>query len=83
MVAIDPLPFVPASKRDFFAKKFSQHLQTIYKKDEAAKNFDDSEFIPKPLRLKPFLSAPSLTDIEFFRESLRLRSNISAPIRPK
>ena len=81
--AIDLLPLVPASKQDFFAKNFSQYLQNIYKKDEAAKKFDDSEFIPKPLRLKPFLSVPSLADTEFFRESSKLKSNISVLTKPK
>lgn len=51
---IDLLPLVPSLKRDFFAKKISQHLQIIHKKEERAKKFDNSQFIPKPLRLIPF-----------------------------
>ena len=75
--AIDTLPLIPPTKRDFFAKKFSQHLLNIYKKDKATKKFDDPDFIPKPIRLKPFiLNSSSLPDTDFFQKAIETESNL-------
>ena len=66
--AIDPLPVIPDDKKEIIIKKFSSLLHVIHKKETAAKRFDNVDWVPKPIRLKPFLSTSGLTDTEFIQE---------------
>ena len=63
--AIEPLPVIPDDKKEIILKKFSSLLHIINKKETAVKRFDNVDWVPKPIRLKPFLSTSGLTDADF------------------
>ena len=76
--ATDPLPVVPDDKKEVISKKFSSLLLKTHKKDTNAKRFDNVDWIPKPICLKPFIAAPDLADTEFVWKITEERMNLQS-----
>ena len=64
--AIDMFPVIPDDKKEITSKKISSLLLPVHRKDNIVKRYNNVDWVPKPIQLKPFLAAPDLIDTKSF-----------------